>query len=250
MVTESEVEVMKQFLSDNNYEDLTRGWGCEWQDYDEIMRIDENGDRSSIPDWYEFYDNRMGTGILLQLPNTRGIKENHYLDLAREHFFEKSKASNVVPPPVYVPPPPYCIASSELLYEYASKFEDDQHFVELFRINYEMNKPQKTYGIYHNDWIDEAIELLKESETPVYMPGGYEWREAVVKCSQQYLNQIVAKEIDVVYEEYKMFSEIGLSKNDDEEVMKQFENYEIAKIIGPGILKGRELDGDPPDYNY
>ena len=253
MVTESEVEVMKQFLLDSNFDDQSAGMFFDWQDYDEIMRIDEDGDRSSMPDWYEFYDGRLGTGILLSLPDIRGKKEEYYLDLARSYYAKTRNTTQPATPPLqpeYTQFYSYLHSGFEEMYKYALKYEDDPHFVELFRIKYEINKPKEYYSQYDDDNIDDAIRLLKESDSPVKMPGGLDWREAVVKCSQQYLNRIVAKEIDFVYEEYKMFSEIGLSRNDDDDVMTHFENYEIAKIVSPGILKGRELDGDPPDYNY
>jgi hypothetical protein len=141
-------------------------------------------------------------------------------------------------------------ARLEEMHKYAMNFEEDQHFVELFRIRYEMNKPQKSYSPIDDFSVDVAIEQLKESEIPVYMPGGLDWREAIVKCSQQYLNSIVAKEIDVVYEEYKMFLEIGLSKNEDGDVLKEFENYDFSALVIPMILKGRELCGEPQDLDY
>ncbi|NOU46894.1 MAG: hypothetical protein HOO86_07525 [Bacteroidales bacterium] len=249
-VTEAEIEIMKAFLRDDNFSDHTKLWYGGWQNYGDIMEIDEYGDLSALPDWYEFYDLRMGTGLLLQLPDIRGKKEEYYLDIARNYYNEKSKKNESVTQPIYVAPLPYLHASYEEMYNYARANENDKHFIELFRINKEMNKTQESYSMISDDEIDHAVYLLKEAEFPVVMPGNTDWRDALMKCSQQYMNSIIANELDVVYEEYKLFLEIGISRNNIEDVLQEFENDPISQGAIRSILKGREICGEPQNLDF
>ena len=215
------------------------------------MQKDEDGDLSIMPDWYEFYDNRMGTGALLLLPNLRGSKEDYYADLGREFFKNENKEKIATPATPYVKPPPHLFSGIDEMHKYARKYEEDKHFVELFKIADGMNKTQESsYSNICDDEIDAAIELLKEAEYAVPINGNSDWREAIKQCSQQYINNVIADEIDVVYEEYRMLAEIGLSKNDDKDIMSEYDNDPIAKIIMPLILKGREICGEPQDFDF
>lgn len=248
-VTASEVEILKQFLSDSSFMNQTDGWYYNWQNYDELMYKDEDDD-ISLPEWYEFYDNHMGTGLLLQLPNLRGEKEDYYGDIGRQYFLEKSKKEIKDPPPTYAEIPPHIFSDSKEMLKFAQTFEEDKHFVELFNLNNELYNQRSTENEISDFEIDKAIDLLKEAEFPVQINGGSDWRKAIVQCSQQYLNSIVINEIDTVFEEYKMLSEIGLSKNDNESILNEYDNDSLTDIIIRNVLKGRELCGEPPTLDY
>ncbi|NVN94205.1 MAG: hypothetical protein HXX18_02855 [Bacteroidetes bacterium] len=250
LVEEAEVAILKQYLRDPSNNHDSDEWIYNWQDYREIMEKDEDGDLSAMPDWYEFYDNRMGTGTLLLLPDERGSKEDYYADLGREFYINETKEKIATPATPYVPPPPYLFSGIEEMFKYARKFEDDKHIVELFKIANGLNKTEESYGNICDDEIDAAIELLKEADYAVPINGNSDWREAIKQCAQQYINNVIADEIDVVYEEYRMLAEIGLSKNDDQDVMSEFEKDSIAKIITSYILKGREICGEPQDFDF
>ena len=250
MVTDSEVEIMKQYLSDPNHTNQTDNWFFSWQNYNEIMQKDEEDDLSSMPDWYEFYDTLMGTDLLLQLPDIKGEKEEYYENIGQQYYTALAKKEPIAPKAVYVSPPPHISCSTEEMLKYAQTFEEDKHFVELFSIYHELIHNYEPDNDISDDAIDEAIELLKEAEFPVPITAHSDWRAAIIKSSQQYINSIVIKEIDVVYEEYKMLSEIGLSKNNDENVIKEHVTYEISELFMRNILKGRELCNEPQDFDY
>lgn len=247
-VTEYELELMKQFMLDPNYKDKSPSRHYCGQHYDDLMSKDEHGEYEFMPEWYTYYDLYMGTSSLLLLPDTRGEKEDFYIKLSSKKKAEEAKQAP--PKPAYVPPPPYLHFGLDDMYKFAQEFEEDRHFVELFRIRKEMYKPKEIYSAIHDEMVDEAISLLKEADKPVYMPGGLEWREAVVLCSERYLYEIIATELDVVYDEYKMFSEIGISQGNLEDVMKEYEQDYISNLILESVLRGREINGEPRNLDF
>ena len=249
MVTESEIEIMKQYLNNPSYNYKSNSWIYNLQDYDELMMKDEEGDLSSMPEWYDYYDLHMGTSVLLLLPDLRRVKEEYYESSGRNYFHEESKKEAVVPS-VYVSPPPHIFSSIEEMFKFAKAYEKDRHFIELFSIMNDLNKSEESFSDIDDYEIDSAIDLLKEAEIAIPITAHSDWREAIIQCSQQYMSSIIAKEIDVVYEEYKLFSEIGLSKNNDAEILQEFENDCILQLIKRFIFKGRELCGEPQDFDY
>src|SRR5207249_142334 len=74
-----------------------------WQDYEELTKRNAEGDMEFMPDWYEFYDGRMGTGALLTLPDIRGKKEAYYKNI----YWDWKKKQPKEPPPEPSNQPPY-----------------------------------------------------------------------------------------------------------------------------------------------
>lgn len=259
-VTEQEVSVMKQFLTDNNFSDTTKNWLIGWQDYDDLLIQDEEGDYDGMPEWYQFYDGRMGTGALLSLPDIRGVKEEEYADLARQEYHSEEKqqeriaaaaASGAKP---YVPPPPMLHSSLESNNEFVNHFEDD-YFREVQRGKWIgdqviLGKNKKDYEpLYDDEQVDDAIRLLNEADYPVYMPGGYEWSEAIVRCAQQYINKIISEEIDTLFEEYQMLLGIGIG-SPEKDYSAKYKSAGAVLIMEQFILRGREIKGEPKDFNF
>lgn len=252
-VTAGEIEVMKQYLKEEDaFNQLGNYTAYDWQDYDEFMSNDESDDpNENMPAWYEFYDSHMGTGFLLLLPNTRGKKEEYYEDLGRKDFHKKNEEERQLnPPPPYVPPPPHLYSDEKIIFEFVKTFETDKYFLRLFEIyleeqNRNAEKEQRTES------IDEALDLLQEATIPIMMPGGYEWHRAIIKCAKMYESEMIIKELDALYDEYRMFNELGIYKgSSSEELQKDYENDGIAQMLRGFILRGRELTGEPKDFNF
>lgn len=243
MVTETEIEIMKQFLKENNE---IEKW-FSWQDYHDIMGYNDEEDSGDIPEFYDFYNMRMGTNSLMLLPNKRGKLEDYYFDKGREYNSEQIKKNPPPSQPTYVSPN-HIFAGFEDIYNFAKVFETDKYFKELFVLH------QKTTNYNENKFelsetLHDAIEILSEADRPVPIQGGSDWIEAVIKCSKQYLNNILINELDVIYNEYKMFNEIGVSTR-DENLLKEFEEYDFTKSIIKFIYKGRELCGESQDLSF
>lgn len=251
-VTAGEVEVMKKFLGDNLYDNHDNRW-LQYEYFHDLMEKNEDGDRDRMPDWYEYFDNHTGTSALLLLPDTRGEKEEYYLDLTREIENKewKEKQKNLPPTPHYVQPPPILSAKPETMFRYARRFETDKHIVELFMCFRDQIKSYRVRDSQISEAMNTAIIMLEEAEEPIVMEGGYEWHEAIIRCGNAYLNKIIINDLDMVYDEYLMLKATGLSKGQPfAEVWKKFQDDDLRKVYIRMILRGRELAGEPRDLNF
>ena len=242
-ITPQEVEAMKQFLlsdaSENHHE-----YSTNWQDYDEFMEKNQEGDYENMPEWYQFYDSYLGTGTLLLLPNTIGQLEEKYRDATRKN--QPAPIQNTSTPIQQFPE--NLFSNIETQAEFVKLFETDPHILYL----------HKAYTKVFNQYVDEAgsteylhdaIEILSQADEPVYMPAGLEWEEAILKCAQQYTHKIIAKELDTVYEEYLMLKEMNIGANNTN-VLQLYQKDYLIPDIEKQILNGRKLLGEPQTFDY
>jgi hypothetical protein len=252
-VTEDEISAMKEFLKNNYVWDENGFWSYyQYQDYRHLMEKNEQDDFVNMPDWYKFYDTMMGTGFLLLLPDIRGRKEEYYIEISHEEerrkMEEKAKQN---PPPANVISAPHIFASPGEMYSFAKLCEKDTYFVDLFEVWKHACEPSKTAHRISDERIEQAIWMLQEAEIPVIMPGGLEWRDAILLCANQYQNAVISENLDVVLEEYQMFSELGISKGlSSDEIREEYNKFGLLQYIAQSILRGRELCGEPMDFNF
>ena len=250
-VTSMEVETMKNYLRNPDSNTEFRWMFVGWQDYDDLMSKNEEDDYELMHDWYEYYDTYMGTGILLLLPDIRGQKEDFYRSKGYKHFWdkvEKERKSNPVKPK---PNSSFLNSDAKAMYEYAVKFEKDPYIIELFRLYEQIFKKSDLETGFRSMMIDEALGILYEAKTPVYIEGYNEWDDAILECARRYKNNVIANELDAVFEEYQMCNNLGIKKygsikNLEEEYLKD----PCVKIVSDYILDGRECHGEPRDYNF
>ncbi len=102
-----------------------------------------------------------------------------------------------------------------------------------------------------DDMVLEAVHKLLEADQPVAMPADSDWRTAILNCARQCSNNSLATEIDSIYEEYKMFKKMGISRGDDfHEVWAKFLKNDVTVNIWSQILLGRKLCNETEDFNY
>jgi hypothetical protein len=244
-ITENEVEMIKEFLlNDNDVDQFDRYCGISWQDYDSIMAKDKRGLPSEMPEWYEFYDMRMGSGSLLILPNYKGEKEEFYLQLHRKDMQRKNP-----PKDYYIDPKPIICGYGKDLIEFSRYFESDKYFIELFKYYdfYEENENRDP----NFDDINEAIEILFTADRPVYFPKHMNWDKAIIEAAKKYSNTRIVESVDFVYEEYQMMKDIGISKyKSREKIREEYDKDMIVRLYRESITNGRMLNGEPADFNY
>lgn len=245
-IAENEVEMIKEYLLlDNDVDQFDRYSSISWQDYDRIMAKDKRGLPLEMPDWYEFYDIRMGSGKLLILPNYKGAKEEFYLNLNHEEIRKKN------PPKTnyQIDPKPIICGYGKDLIDFSRYFESDKYFIELFRY-YDFYEEKENRDPNFDD-INEAIELLFTSDRPVYFSNQLNWDKAIIDSAKRYSNTRIVESIDFVYEEYLMMKELGISKYKSKEKIKEtYDKDMIVRLYRESILRGRVLNGEPADFNY
>ena len=244
MVTEAEVEVMKQYLKSDNYSDITQSWLCGWQDADEIREINDEGLNDMYPEWYEFYDGRMGTGALLLLPDVRGAKEEAYMVLLRA---ENAKKLAMTPPHEHEPFV-FVHGDTQTIHSFVHQYEDE--YFKAVADGYLNSHVTPNAGFEElDDEVDMAIILLQQADEPIYMPGGLHWKEAIVKCAQQYKNSKIAEELDFVYEEYMMLKGAGIGWV-MEDYTEEYRKDHICKMYEDYLIKARIMNGEEGNLNF
>ncbi len=246
LISEHEKDIMKEYLltvvPDRYGSDIDDGYG-EWQDYHTIMEKDEDGDLCNMPDWYEFYDLRTGTGSLLILPNLKEDKEDFYLQKNRE-----GQTSSTPSMPLETDDRPGLFGYGQDIIDFAKAFETDKYFVQLFK-GYEVDYRKKNRLVAPEE-IEYAIEDLSMADRKVTFPAHLNWDEAIVYAAKKYVNTKTAEALDNVYEEYLMRHELGITTI-VEDTFKLSETYlDISLQIKKNILNGRVKNGEPANFDY
>jgi len=247
-VTEFELDIMKDFLSDPGTTDESIELDMHTrQDYEWIIEKDSRGLTENMPEWYDFYDMRMGTSSLLLLPDIRGNKEEFYLELARNE--QKRKNPSLYNSSATYNQQPMLMGFGKDLFEFSEVFESDKYFKALFKYNNYLSEKDRKYP--NTDDINEAIELLFDADRPVYFSSHLNWDEAIMDAAKQYRNTKIFEALGFAWEEYRLMKELGISKFETpEEIRKRHKKDDIVQLYRTKILEGRVLNGDPADFNY
>jgi hypothetical protein len=242
-ITSHELELMKEYLLRFDEDDEVDDHYTRWQDYDSLTQKDEFGDMEDMPDWYDFYDSRMGTRMLLLLPNHKGKMEDFYLDFSR-------KPAGAVNPPVNTPEPlPYLYGWGTDIFGFAEHFEKDKYFSALFK--YYKYYEGKDHRRPNFDDLKQTIQYLLTADRPVYMKSHLTWDKALMAAAKEYRNTKIVEALDFAFEEYLMMKELGFSKDKSpEEITKEYNNDPLVQLFREKILQGRVQNGEPKDFDY
>lgn len=244
-VTLDEVELFIQYLQSNDSEDLDLHDMYFWQKYEDIKIEFETDEFGVTPSWYEFYDGMRGTGYLIRLPNTRGEKEKAYSQLGWEH-------ANPNPAP-YVPNPEMEKPSAdhhEAEIDFALCFETP----ELAETIISHVKTQR----HRNDHeeLDGWYKYLKSiPETIPFVPH-HDWRESLRLTIKSYRNQKIAEALPRVWRQYirpfgndpEAYVQKRIAEADFD--LSKLDDFGLRKMIVKEVLNGRELSGEPRDFDY
>ncbi|MDR1173162.1 MAG: hypothetical protein LBL24_11985 [Bacteroidales bacterium] len=247
-IGEHEKDMMKEYLLTvvlDRYEpDIDTAYWF-WQHYEIIMEKDEDGDLADMPEWYEFYDLRAGTGSLLLLPNLREEKENFYLKLSRNNGENQTSS---MPLPVETDNRPELSGYGQDLIDFAKAFETDKHFIQLFK-GYEVDYHKRNRPIPPEE-VKYAIEELAMADRKITLPAHLNWDEAIVYAAKKYINTKTAEALDIVYDEYLMRCELGIKTAEKKDADLSNTYLDISRQTKKAILNGRIKNGEPANFDY
>ncbi|MCC6727684.1 MAG: hypothetical protein IT258_24470 [Saprospiraceae bacterium] len=243
-VTFDEVELFIQYLHSSHSEDLDMYDMYYWQNYDDIKNEYETDEFGITPSWYEFYDGMRGTGYLIKLPNTRGEKESEYAKIGW-------KDANPNPTP-YIPNPemdkPYPDHEAEI--DFALCFETPELAEAI--ISHVKKRRQRS----NHEELDGLYDYLKSIPETISFVPHHDWRESLRLTIKSYRNAKIAEALPRIWRQYirpfgndpeayvrKRIAEadFDLSKQDD---------YGLRARLVEEVLKGRELSGEPRNFDY
>lgn len=247
-ISEEEVELYKQYIICEDFEKELLDMMRDWQDYDEYKenQEDDDDDENIMPEWYQFYDSRRGTGTLISLPDIRGEKEEFYRDIHFKHErqkqqeeIERQKREGTYKEHTY-DKRPYMGAYGEYLDEFVNLFEDEK--IKRFYRAYELMGSD----LDEDDELQEAITSLLEANEKIEIEGWYDWREAIIKTARKYERKQIYNFMDGAYNEYLQRRAMGISY----EKPKEQHNESLSEMIRTQIFHGRKLNGEPEDFNF
>ncbi len=254
-VEKEEVEALKEYLKLYNIDHIYHLCPQDWQSYSNFIKQEDTGKIMDFPPWYRFYNEYLKKEDLRYLPDIRGEKELHYrrveFELVKKDKIEALKKN---PPPVEaeVPKQKRLHLSYYNAVEYAELFEKDKHYIELFQLSMEeFDHKRKLDPSWEFEKIELCFDLLKEAEVSVEMPADADWRIAIIRCTQQFINDRIIEELDSIFEEYKMLREMNITSGKSTEELKELKSEKWhSKYMAKWILDGRELSGEPRDFNF
>ncbi|WP_432672959.1 hypothetical protein [Flavobacterium sp. SM2513] len=239
----ADIEMYIDFLnnSDINRNDLFDSC-IEWQNFSEFKAgytSSEDDNYLNLPEWYDFHNSRTENSTLLLMQDIRGEKEGFYIDLYFEDIRPQRERERIEHEKT-LDKRPYLSTHS---------FEHTAYFISTF----ENKECQKQYKYYHEMThkrdpfeFSELIEHILNAEEPIPISSHYNLIDAVELAYNAYYNKKVAEHLPIAFEQYLLTNQLGFKME------RKKDNYyqEIREIYANQILKGRELNGEPQNFDF
>ena len=280
-ITADEVAVYAAYLRGGTY---TPEYGTRWQEYDHFKRppktreaFDEEADTDdddawhyrfedsaddedridldALPAWFVFHDEHTGAGALFELPDVRGPREEYYIQVWREEYNAQHAARLAAGPAEHRRPwAPYCHSNRGFRF-YIDLFELPTDAPRLLRWQETAaQQDRRGAGKLHeaNYWYDYALYPAAEAWPMAAHP---DWRVALQQAGMSFWCHQVADVLADVWREQEQNRLLGLpvvppinakDRAPFEDVNWQDDEQERTK----SILRGRELAGEPRDFNF
>ena len=225
----------------------------DWQDYSGMRLDDEEFERDTPgperegvapPAWYDFHNTRTGHGYLLRLPDLRGPLEQPYIQAYYAHRHTELDARPAPAPPAD-PRPTFLTTAQEEALEYALLHQ------------FETPKLRRQQAAYLRQQAREAADAQVEADfdylksldpaETVPLAAAADWRAALRQAVAETKRQQLLAHLPQVYEAYLLRQEQGISHPEAEE--PQWRN-DSGKYMRESLLDGRELLGEPRDFNF
>ena len=234
-ITDEEVEAYTDYVLSGQLEDDDM---MSWESLRFLSDTDmEEGPQ--YPEWYAFYDTRFDTPSLFNLPDIRGEKESFYRRLSYKEKEEKRNEMEKAASP-NEDRPRIGYHDLDAIEAFIRRFEDKKllrYFNAVVR-----------YNMRHEDEeIESAIEMLECSDEPVPIEASGSWRDGLIKAADNFHRKKLSEGVRTAYREYLIRLESGVYIEDNEK--DDFMNA-IRKGVKEEIIRGRILNGEPPDLNF
>ena len=243
-ITQEEADRYLQYLISTDHEDIFDYYRhfSDWQDYSDLKQYYFNIDDDNVPEapsWYEYYESVTGLSSLYLLPDIRGEKEEKYLAVSREH--RQKLDGNKHRTSTFDSRPNYELYDDVGLIKFLKKFEN-------FKTYYAFECHRKWQDINGYDELEEAVTLLKSADRDIYFDSSKKWRDSLLAAANNYFKQKVIEAFPGVFKNYTFMIENGLQL--ENETKREDFMVGLIKHQKEAILEGRELLGEPKDFNY
>ena len=272
-ITADEVALYQAYLRSDAYEP-SRNW--RWQDYDTFRRTaesDGDGDEddrdeddgdgyeaaergaySVLPAWYRYHDAATGASSLLALPDVRGEKEAYYIGLTEADKAEKLAAQRARGD-LAASLPWHPFIGQQDFTPYFRQFEDPAELPRLLRW-YEADRADYRR---RNGYLFEAIHWMERAllhqASPWPIAAHADWRVALLAAGMRAWGHQLADVLPEVWQEEEQNRALGLSVTGPKlygarPPFAELDWAEEETYQPKFILRGRELAGEPRDFNF
>ncbi len=276
-ITADEVALYQDYLRSDHYVP-SQNWS--WQNYDVFRRTAEGGNdeadeadeaddeaddegytaasyrtRRTLPAWYTYHDAATGAGSLLALPDVRGEKEAYYIDLTEADKAEKLAAQRARGDMAASLPWHPLISRHDDLAPYFEQFEDPAELPRLLRWHQATRADDRRrhgYLFEATHWLEQALE---NQAAPWPIAAHADWRQAVIAAGMRAWGHQLADVLVEVWQEQEQNRALGLPVTGpqtygDQPPFAELDWNEEETYQPKFILRGRELAGEPRDFNF
>ncbi len=248
-VSNAELELFISFLKSGQANQV---FGFDnWQDYDAFKSEADDCYFPGIdgplelhmPAWYKFFDEQMGTGYLLTLPDLRGEKEQNYRAVARKQELKEIK--NKESKKTSDNRPFLSIFDTTIVESFVKQFEDKR------TLKYCKAVEEFQSQIDDNIELDDALETLRLAGSKVAIRAKADWKDAIIDAARQYEMSQIADALTAVHQEYVFRRENGINFPQSLIDKKREEyTYNLSDLAKSQILLGRKLLGEDENMNF
>ncbi len=240
------------------------------------------------PDWYAYVDRHLQRPAgypFATHPDLRGERQKYYLKLARE---EKQAQRAPNPPELPLTPPDPRPAYDAILakdHQYDRLNDDPDHYLSdedgpydgrfteftrrfhpaadhIFALRRAMRRQYSTHYNAIHERIEQSIALLTDTDDRIPIEAHPDWRAAVTAAAAHQHRRLLLKALPTVWADYEFRIATGLQPaepdqyrayHDDDRAYNPHppeKDETIAPYLEKGILRGRELAGEPRDWDF
>ncbi len=250
-----EFELYYRYAQSDQFEfsDLGISWfDCEL--YRSALKKENDENDEHFPAWFHYHNNHTGNHQYLLLPNIRETKEYEYRNIANEEDkaqhearYESGELTKYVPddrPDIsqYVYNDVIAFMKRFEKPETVRRFEE---YCKIINPGLIMDSPVEK----ENNWLDEQVEKILHNirtghRVMIPIEANDDWRKGLIAAWNKYEKDQIIAALPDVYEEYLFRLENKIAFPEEKEVV------DYSNFIKNKILRGRELCGEPRDFNF
>jgi len=241
-ISQEEFDLYISFIENTKMENIQGSIIVNWQAYNDFKSQYHvsNDFIFRKPEWYEYYENKTGLGSLYLLEDVRGEKELFYKRIYFEYEIQlRKKCGNLKSIPEDDGKPWLWNHDKHIMTKFVNECEDG-NFINKW--NAFLNK-----FILDNDHeLNNAINILKTSTETWGINYNEDWRQGIINAADEYKRKRLLDALPKAFHDYSFRVNTGLAFD------SHFENQYLRDTNKEKeeILKGRELNREPKDFNY
>lgn len=249
-ITEEEFELFLEFANSEHFEEEPE---TDWLDYTNSYFMDED-EKADLPEWFLFHNNHSDARQYLSLPDIRGKQEDFYRNFwikENQQETEKKYESGEYKRPGPMDQKPYIHAYQfETLNDFVKRFENEdarKKFMGYQEFQGATTKNSDGNDDYLNERAEELIGSLIKLHPALPIEANADWRVALIDTWDKYETSQTIAALQIAYQDYLFHVE---NKIMFEVSDRKKNNVSHATNMKQGILRGRELNGEPRDFNF